>query len=156
MTSILDAGRLDDFRDLHVDQIDPAWKDKKLWIRAGLEALGLATSLRNRGRLPVDVALVFSLRAGGKPTSMHVRTLAGLRRELDWSPPSLLLLKPGEKPWAHGGSALKRCARPFSELVAKELEPGALGVDAPTKASYFIEFRPAGSGEYARTFLLVG
>jgi hypothetical protein len=153
MIAALDAGHIEPFNDLHIDQIDPSWKDKKHWVRAGLEALQIATSLRNRDGLGVDIALTFSLRSGERPRGVDFRDSVTFQAELDWSPPSLYLLKPGKEPYSH--RALEQSPTPV-DMVSKRLDPVRFGFAEPVKACYFMEFKSMDSPEYARTVVFVG
>jgi hypothetical protein len=152
LSSSFQGGKIKDFDDLHVDQIDPAWKDRKLWLTGGLEALGCAIELRHNGHLPVDIALAFSLRSGEEALGSDFHGASGLEKEFDWSPPSLYLLKPGTRPWAQNSSSNEAFPPDF---VSKTIDPKRFGFPQLVKTCYFMEFKPADSSEYSRTFLLV-
>lgn len=90
----LKAGQFDD---LHVDQIDPAWKEKKAWIEAGFRALSLAESVREKLTPDLRLVLAFSLLEGDQLAPPSSRR--DLYQQMDWSPPSLYLFRSGQEPW---------------------------------------------------------
>lgn len=153
MASVVKEGKIGLFDDLHVDQIDAGWKDRKHWLSAGAEALRIAAEIRNKRGYAADVTLAFSLTSGETPRGAHFRDPASFESELDWSPPSLYLDKPGVAPWDQG---VRPDGQAPVDLKTQKLDAKALGFGVSVKACYFMEFRPADSPEYSRTVLLVG
>jgi hypothetical protein len=105
----------------------------------------LAILSRNELRLEVTVVLAFSLKAGEQRRGLNFLTASELEGELDWSPPSLYLFAENSEPWKDS-----------------ESEPAAVnsailfGTSVEAKGCFYIEFKEAGSSEYARSLVLVG
>lgn len=153
MESLVKKGKIGSLDDLHLDQIESEWKDKKHWLTAGAEALRIAVEVRNKRGYAADIALAFSLNSGETPRGVNFRDSASFKSEFDWSPPSLYLDKPGTAPWNQGAAP---DGQPPADLRTQKLDAAALGFTAPLKACYFLEFRQPDSAEYARTVLLIG
>jgi hypothetical protein len=97
MLETVSNGGIERFDDLHVDYIDPAWKDPTSWVSAGLTAYGLALGIQRELGLDVTVALGFGL-VDAQDTSRDVsETQEQFEKQLDWSPPSLYLFKVGDQ-----------------------------------------------------------
>jgi hypothetical protein len=62
-----------------------------MWIRAGIEAYGVALDLRDQHLLAATVSLGFSLEPGNSPRGVAFAEAAELSALMDWSPPSLYL-----------------------------------------------------------------
>jgi len=92
--------RFDHYDDLHIDRIDSAWSSKAAWIDGGLEALRLASELRDQHQPSLSVALGCSLNAEEAITFPSIESSRELSAQLDWSPPSLYLFPSGREPWA--------------------------------------------------------
>lgn len=155
MLSISQDGGVDRFDDLHIDQIDPSWGSRELWINAGLEAFRLALNLRDQHRLPLTVALAFSLESSAHPRGPDFGTAAGLRGLLDWSPPSLYLFPPGKEPWlqtARSGWIDSQS----QDLIIQPMKASEVLGAAIRGAGYLLEFRQLASDEYSRTFFVAG
>ncbi|UPT75520.1 MAG: hypothetical protein M0D55_07540 [Elusimicrobiota bacterium] len=151
MTSAFQNDSIRRFHDLHIDDIDPAWSEKQKWIVNGLSALEMACRMRDREKIPADVALVFSLKTARDPVGVNFRDRIGLTGEFDHSPPALYLLERGAKPWDFGAEAAS--VHPL-ESSNKILDPGPLELGA-LGACYFMEFRPADAVDFSRTVVLV-
>lgn len=152
MTDVLKSGGIPRFDDLHIDQIDPGWKDRNQWLDGGLEAFRIAASLRDRRRFSVDVALAFSLEAGRTPRGVDFQAASELKRSFDWSPPSLYLLPPGRKLWEIG--AAEGAATPAGLSVA-EVNPILFGASQSVKSCCLIEFMRDVS-DFTRTLIMIG
>jgi len=142
-TIVRDSG-IDRYDDLHVDQIDPGWAAKEEWIRAGLEAFGIAARLRDFHGMELTVVLAFSLESGEEPRGVTFRTSSELQAELDWSPPSLYLFPAKHEPW------IERCGD-FVTLDASLVFNMPEGL-----ACYYMEFKSPESAEYSRSVFLAG
>jgi hypothetical protein len=151
MNSVMHDGGMARFDDLHIDQIDPKWKNPNLWIEGGLEVFQLATVLRNQSRISALVALAFSLDANKKPHGFEFKNASEFKSNLDGSPPSLHLFPPNEKPWTYGAPV----DVPPIKVKTKPLTPSIFG--APSSVECVgIEFKKADSEEYNRTVFLLG
>ena len=98
MLTIVQDGGVERYDDLHLDVIDPIWKPKEAWVRAGLIAFQLAVELRDRHHLDFTVGLGFSLPGGRKPIGVNFGSIDELGIKLDSTPPSLYLFKRGQEP----------------------------------------------------------
>jgi len=81
-------GGIERMDELHIDAIDEHWKEQSTWISSALGAYRSALQIRDELRLPVKVALAFSLSSG---TGDSFETIEQFEQEVDWSPPSLYL-----------------------------------------------------------------
>lgn len=152
MLSTIRSGGIERFTDLHIDNIDLAWKKREHWFDGGLEALRIATIERTSNKLPFDVVLVYSLKAGTDPLGINFSDTATLQEEFDWSPPSLYLIKKGEKPWTCGKG--KGLSSP-SEILTKSLDSSLFEHEGLTAQGFFIEFKPSEVIEYSRTVHII-
>ncbi len=97
MTASVSNGGMERFDDLHVDDIDPAWKDPTSWVSARVTAYGLAWGLQRELGLDVTVALGFSLVDAQDASRDIFETQEQFEKQLDWSPPSLYLFRVGDQ-----------------------------------------------------------
>src|ERR1700687_1588049 len=151
--SSLKTRGIERYDDLHVDQIDPSWKRRARWMKAGFEALKLALKLKERYSFPADVTLAFSLLSGDAPRGVNFKSEAELEDNFDWSPPSLYLLRPGTKPWS---SERQDQQTSRLEQSVTKIDLIRLGIIHPFMNGYYVEFKPIGSSEYHRSFFLMG
>jgi hypothetical protein len=84
--------------DLHIDEIDEAYRDRSVWVEGGIWCLEAALSIRELRRLDVQLALGFGLRSSQLPRGRNFADWAELTQELNDSPPSLYLWKRGADP----------------------------------------------------------
>jgi len=144
MSTIVGDGGVRRLDDLHIDQINPEWRDRNQWIQGGLKAFRIGVDIRNRNHLPFSVALGFSLESGVQPRGVDFRTNEELSARLDWSPPSLYLFPRGEEP--HTQSA---------HDAVQPLDPVILGADCDLRC-YYLEFRLQDSDQYCRSVFIEG
>jgi hypothetical protein len=89
-------GGIERLDDLHVDDIDEDWQERKTWVAAGLTAYRTAVRIRSELGLNVTVALAFSLvDEKGPPDTFE--TQEDFQNQIDWSPPSLYLFCAGDQ-----------------------------------------------------------
>jgi hypothetical protein len=146
MLTVVADGGVDRFDDLHVDDIDEQWKDRKVWVSAGLEAYRIAVALRSRHRLPFVVALGFSLESAEGSNPMGFKTIEDFATRLDWSPPSLYLFHPGRTPCTDAQRAVVENVVEENVFI-QDLNPAIFGVEVCAERVYYMAFRPAGSNE---------
>jgi hypothetical protein len=129
LTIIRDGGvaRMDD---LHVDEIDEAWKPRECWVQGGLEAFRVALALRDRHHLPLTVALGFSLESSEHFTSADFDNTVTLVEKLNWMPPSLYLFEPGKTPRTN-----------TTDVVIRQLKTDFFGASVHPENCYYIKFR---------------
>jgi hypothetical protein len=146
MSAILTDGGILRFDDLHIDQVDPAWRDRNQWIEAGLEAFRISIDVRNRNRLPFGVGLGFSLESGNQARGIDFQTREEPYARLDWSPPSLHLFRRGAEPHTQVAPA---------DGTVQPLDPATLGAQRDVRC-YYLEFKQPGSTEFCRSVFVEG
>jgi len=82
------------YDDLHVDQVDPEFRKRELWVYGGMECLQLALKARDVRGAEFTVALAFSLEAGDRPLGLNFEDLTGLESQFDLSPPFFVPFPP--------------------------------------------------------------
>lgn len=143
ITTVTHDGGIERYDDLHVDQIDLAWRGRHLWLKAGLEAHDIAVHFRDMRKLPFMVVLAFSLRSGETQCGVNFQDSNGLQAELDWSPPSLYLFPPEQNP----------CAPAETQVPLDG--PQLFGISSIRECCY-TEFKNSSGSEYSRSVLLIG
>jgi hypothetical protein len=144
MLAVVSDGGVRRFDDLHIDKIDPKWKNKNQLIESGLEAFRIAVDARNRNHLQFAVSLGFSLDSDDQPRGVDFQTQAEFRARLDLPPPSLYLFERGNEPRAQSGLA-----------ALQDIDPAMLGMQEGTRC-YYLEFKQNGSDEYRRSVFVEG
>ena len=139
--AIVQDGGLRRLDDLHIDKVDPTWKNRDHWVEGGLEAFRVARVVRDRNGLPHTVALAFSLKSGNRPLGVDFQTRAELDERLDWSPPSLYLFHRSEEP--RGRISLGD--------AAQDLSPSLFGIPETDFRCYYLEFLQQDADEYCRS-----
>jgi hypothetical protein len=61
MTQISQDGGIARYDDLHLDAINPRWKDRELWAEASSSTFQSGVEVRNRLKLPYILGLVVSI-----------------------------------------------------------------------------------------------
>lgn len=128
------------YDDLHIDQIDVAWKPRDRWVSGGIAALTLALSLQRDS----DRVIVLGLSLQAEDVNFDVPTSPDdLNEQLDMTPPSLYLFKKGEEFWNDSGCQIQLVDENFGDL-----NKAVRGV--------YMKFRHESSGEERRSFFLTG
>lgn len=135
-------GKLDEFNDLHVDQISSQFRPKELWITASEHALDAARKLLGASGETLTLAIGISLTAFAAPVGLRATSSLDLVAELDWTPPSLYLFRHGAEPW------LAVEGEECTEL------PRAFRTDAPEGKAFFCEWYHELDREFRRTVWL--
>jgi hypothetical protein len=130
--------------DLHVDQVEPEFGKRELWVPGGIECFRLALNARDIRGAEFTVALAFSLETGESRSGLNFEDLPSLESQFDGSPPSSYLFHRGEEPWA----------RPETGFVDVSIDPFP-SIPEPHRV-LFTEFIQEESGAYARSILLAG
>jgi hypothetical protein len=146
MLTIVDDGGILRLDDLHIDEIDSAWKDRNRWVEGGLEAFRAARKLRDRHGLPLTVAVAFSLDSDGQRRGIDFQTRSELEEKLNWSPPSLYLFHRGEE---------ARRKKAFGD-PAQQLNPSIFAIYGANVACYYFEFKQQDADEYCRSVFIEG
>jgi hypothetical protein len=156
MLSITANGGIERYDDLHIDQIDELWRDRRYWLQGGLQAYALATHIRDKHRIEASVSLTFSLKSDSKPRGVTFASPLDFQAELDWSPPSLYLFCTGKEPWTEAELNSDRKSLRGGPILIP-LDPAMfLGTPVNASASYYLEFLPDASAEYSRSVFLAG
>lgn len=142
MLAIIADGGVERFDDLHIDEVDSEWKDRREWVSGGLEAHRIAVALRNQHQIPYVVALAFSLRADGMSQPVDFHTTEELGNLLDWSPPSLYLFD--------------RERIPHTASQVHNLPPVMFGTQVRVETAYLLAFSSAGLNESVRSVVIEG
>jgi hypothetical protein len=143
LASIRDGG-IRRFDDLHIDEVEPAWKDRKEWIEGALEAFRMAMAIRDGNQLPFVVGLVFSLQSGDQPLGVDFHGPDDISERLDWSPPSLYLFHRGEEPDTQSTNG-----------AVKYLDPAIIGAEGEIRC-YHLEFKQEGADVHSRSVFIDG
>lgn len=100
MASVVERSAYDLFPDLHIDEVDPGYRDRRTWADASVALLFEAGRVREELRWSVTVAAGFSLTSGGSPAGFgDIRGVDDVVAATDWSPPSLYVFERGREPW---------------------------------------------------------
>jgi hypothetical protein len=150
MLQVSQDGGIERFDDLHIDQIDPRWKNRPLWAEASSSAFRSGVDVRNRLKLPLIVGLGMSL---------HSDTVVGddiglaeLITQVDWSPPSLYLFREGQEPGSDLNAEI-RSGRIDADAVSMHFR----AIDVPAaKSGVILRFRRSRSGEHTTSAFLFG
>lgn len=146
MLAIISDGGVERLDDLHIDNINPRWKDKNRWIEGGLEAFRTALSVRDQHRLPFTVCLTFSLVAKNQPCGIDFQTREDLLANLNWMPPSLYLFDRGKEPY-------KETTRAGG--TAQALDPAICGAQGGVHC-YYLESKSQDDDEFNRSVFVEG
>lgn len=150
MLQVSQHGGIERFDDLHIDDIDPQWKNRNLWAEASGLAFRSAVEVRNRLSLPFTVGLGMSLRPDAVVTNDV--GLAELISRVDWTPPSLYLFRQGKEP----GHDLKSDISSGS-LAADSVSLAFRAIDIPAaKSGVLLRFRRRDSDDYTTSAFLFG
>lgn len=145
MSDCVQSGGIERHDELHIDRIDAAWRAPAIWISASLEALKLATSIRDSARYSgLSIVLAFSLQSTLQRKGVDFNSTGELEERLDHTPPSLYIFPRGKEPWIQ-----------FAEGVTiKKIDVNIFGSSLKPKECFYMEFKEAGEDEYYRSVFL--
>jgi hypothetical protein len=133
MHMILDTGGIERLDELHVDTIDPEWKERKTWVDGSSEAIKLARMSRSRIAPNKVLALMCSLKS--ESSERPPGSIEDLATQIDWSPPSLYLFEPYSEPWNVSSEVtVIRLNQLFSGCTCLLLEFAAAGEPTPHRS----------------------
>jgi hypothetical protein len=154
MLAAFQDGGIETFDDLHIDTINARWNSRQLWTEGGLAALQVAVRLRDRHKLPVEVVLGFSLQSNGRKIGVDFETLDEFTHQLDWTPPSIYLVRPGIDPALVNEKAIKE-GQVGSDAVVIELDNlNIFGASETAQRCFYTEFKQKGQTDYCRSVFL--
>lgn len=103
MRMVLATGGIERFDDLHIDRIDPLWRDRDSWLKGSSDALDLAIGLKERIAPDKTLVIMCTLVSEARKLTLP-RSPTELAEQIDWTPPSLYLFDPRHEPWADSES----------------------------------------------------
>ncbi|MGH7427165.1 MAG: hypothetical protein ACREJ4_02190 [Candidatus Methylomirabilaceae bacterium] len=130
--------------DLHIDEVDDAYKDRSKWLEGAVACLEAAISIRDARNLQLTVALGMSLRSSALPLGVNFSNWTELERELDDSPPSLYL-------WTKEQDQVDIHATRVTDLTRVLVVPTTVHL-----RKLFSEWCDTAEGEFRRTIWLIG
>jgi hypothetical protein len=121
---------IDRYDDLHIDQIDPAWKPRSRWITAGFEAFNIGLRCRMSLNLRFALLLAFSLTDDPGPIGLNFANRREFEANLSLTSPSLYLMRPGQEFWTQtkASDVSDIVVRTFPAALVEE-DPQELDVD---------------------------
>jgi hypothetical protein len=155
--SAIHEGGIDRYDDLHIDQIDPAWKPRSKWMEAALESFKTALEVRNSysGDTPLTVVMAFALASESHPLGITFQNRSGLENAFSSTPPSLYLFREGGEFWVQAEESKGK--RIEDDLVIKMLNASELfGKMQETVKCIYMECLRVGDEEYSRDVFLAG
>jgi len=144
MHEITRDGGVTRYDDLHVDRINPEWKERRLWFDAALDALQIAMKIRRELTIDLSLAVAFSLDA----SDTELCSREELEAHIDWTPPSLYLFEKGSGFWSNGASADPNTR----DFRIRPVDPTIFGLAAGH--AYLISFTRVDTGDQHRCFLV--
>ena len=151
MLTIVRDGGVDRYDDLHIDAIDPAWKQKPSWMAGSLLAFHAALKLRDSQKLPYTVGLGISLR-GTVPQPFENVWIADLQANLDHTPPSLYMFNPAREPQMD----LERALQEGTVYPNSFVTPLILKDNPSARSCFFMRFRRMNFEEHTQSVFLLG
>jgi len=139
MRMVLATGGIERFDDLHIDDIDGAWKDRESWLDGSSKAITLAKELKT-GIAPAKTLAIMCALSGDASDLVAPSSPTELSEQIDWTPPSLYLFDPGNEPWADLGSVT--------------VTP-TIRIFPACTACFVMEFKTEHENELRRTFVAV-
>src|SRR5271163_801229 len=83
MRMVLATGGIERFDDLHIDRIDPAWKDRQSWLDGSSKAISLAKELKTGIAPEKTLAIMCALTSDGSDLVVP-RSPTELGEQIDW------------------------------------------------------------------------
>src|ERR1700722_13151048 len=140
MRMVLATDGIKRFDDIHIDQIDPVWRDRASWFHGSSDALSLAKELKLSIAPEKTLAIMCSLISEDSDLAVP-RSPTEFSEQMDyWTPPSLYLFDPRNEPWA--------------DLGIVTITP-TVRVFPASSECFVMEFRKTQGNELRRTFVAV-
>jgi|ERR1700722_18950189 hypothetical protein len=155
--SAIHEGGIDRYDDLHINQIDAAWKPRSKWVEAALESFETALKVRNRdsGNMSLTVVMAFALASESHPLGITFRNRSELENALSSTPPSLYLFREGGEFWVQAEES--KGTRIKDDLVIKILNASEFfGEMRESVKCIYMEYLRVGDEEYSRDVFLAG
>ena len=95
---VLATGGIERYDDLHIDEIDLAWRGRESWVDGSSKAIDLAKGLKTSIAPEKTLAIMCAL-TNDDSELVAPRSPNELSEQIDWTPPSLYLFDPGNEPW---------------------------------------------------------
>lgn len=126
--------------DLHVDQINAAFKDRQTWADAGMQCFTSAVRVARAEKMPITVAMEFFLESTEAPEGFAGGRLQDMA--FSWTPPALTVYHKGTEPWI-GGTGFE----PVATLAGLPYKDGVTAL--------FQEWFDESEGDYDRRLWLI-
>lgn len=141
-------GGIDRYDDLHIDQIDTAWKPKDKWLLGAFESFRLALQLKDQLPAETSIVLGFHLMDAEHPMGLTFNSLEELEHNLSATPPSLYLIHKGAEFWT------QTLEPDVSDVNIKEFTPATIWPSSTDVVGHFMEFKRMSTGEYTRSLFI--
>jgi len=153
MTEIIQDGGIDRYDNLHIDQIEKLWADRKYWLSGAIQAFQIALNQRDRLNVGLVIAVGFSLINSEEPIGLNFTSREEFETQFDSSPPSLYLFYEGQEPWKE-----KQSATSLEDLLKpKVIALNSLFAEAlSNQKCYYLEFFRPDEAEYRRSMFITG
>lgn len=139
MRMVLATGGIERFDDLHIDQIDPVWRDRDSWVDGSSDALTLARELKEAIAPEKTLVIMCGLSSEDREVAPP-HSLVELAIQMDWTPPSLYLFDPRNEPWVDSGRVKVTLTVPMLPACSK---------------CFVMDFNTEEQNETRRTFVAV-
>lgn len=130
--------------DVHLDQLDPAFRDPSVWATAAVECLVIAAQVVGDRSWPITVAVEFFLQPGRAYEPLDAVELSELSNRWSHTPPALTVYRDGAEPWAKSES-----------FKPAGIATGKSGGDKLMFQSFFQQWYDEAEGDYDRRLWLV-
>ena len=155
--SAVHEGGIDRYDDLHVDQIDAAWKSRSTWIAAALKSFEIAREVRGSysGDTHLTIVIAFALVSESRPLGITFQNRSELENAFSSTPPSLYLFRKGGEFWTQAEESNEK--RINHDSYIKILNASELfGKMSETVKCIYMEYLKIGDEEYSRDVFLAG
>ncbi|HYL85562.1 MAG TPA: hypothetical protein VE263_15105 [Candidatus Angelobacter sp.] len=155
--SAVHEGGIDRYDDLHIDQIDAAWKPRSKWIAAAVESFETALEVRDdySSDTHLTIVMAFALASELHPLGVTFQNRSELEDAFSSTPPSLYLFREGGEFWTQAQELSGK--RINHDLVIKALNASELfGKMRKAVKCIYMEYLRIGDEEYSRDVFLAG
>ena len=77
--------------EIHIDTVDPSFKNKENWINGGLECYNIANKFLKDTSLPFLLVLSIALKSKKKQKNYIIKSFEEIKKDLTYIPPSLYI-----------------------------------------------------------------
>lgn len=129
-----------EYNDLHIDTIDPFFKNKDNWLNGGLECYNIANKFLKEASLPFLLELAIVLKSKKKQQNYIIKSFENIKKDLTQTPPSLYIYR---LDWEGLNNMFKKSV-PLTDLTFENIESlpyysqGFNSEDNEIRRSFFI------------------